>query len=188
MKVSNKRDALANARYLNKLLGGGAAILLCLTLTLTIALVLVAYNQPRTLVPPNLTTEINVSNTSVSDSYLQQMAEYVLFLKLNVTPENVGRNYGQLLQYVDSRSYHIIQPKLLAEAKDIRSEKISSTFFPKNTAIAGDDFQVRISGLLTKYVGNRPLEPEPTTYIVQFTYPSGMLALDSISKVEIKKD
>lgn len=186
MRANNRKDALQLAQSLNQLLLVGFFVLLVTTVLLSAGMTYMAINQPRTLVPPTIVQEATVSNNSVSDSYLNIMAEYIISLKLNVTPENVGRNYQQLLNYVSSSNYHIMQPKLLTEATEIKEQKISSVFFIRGIDVSTIDYSVRVSGLLKKYVGSRPLEPEDVTYLVKFSYPSGIIELDAISRVNDK--
>ncbi|HIF9334019.1 TPA: type IV conjugative transfer system protein TraE [Photobacterium damselae] len=182
MRASNRKDALEWASLLNRWFKITIALLIFLNLTLTGALVYLASNQPRTIAPPTISQEFTVSSLSVSDSYLTMMAEYMLLLKLNVTPENVVRNYQQLLNYVSSRDYHNIQPSFLSEATEIKKEKISSFFTVKAIAVSHSNLTVRVSGKLSKFVGERPLEPENATYLVHFAYPAGVLELKSITR------
>lgn len=182
MKTSNRDNALERVRFVNQCLMGVSGFLLLLTLIFSLSTIYLSVTQSRTLMPPNFETPMTVSRLGVGDSYLIEMAEYFISLKLNVTPENVVRNYGQLLKYVGSRQYHVMHPVLLEEAEQIKAQNISSTFFIGEILVASDQLNVRISGTLQKYVGSRPLEPEHTTYEVRMSYPSGVLELDEIAK------
>ncbi|PSW80304.1 TraE/TraK family type IV conjugative transfer system protein [Photobacterium damselae] len=162
MRANNRKDALQLAQSLNQLLLVGFFVLLVSTVLISAGMTYMALNQPRTLVPPTIVQEA-------------------------VTPENVGRNYQQLLNYVSSANYHIMQPKLLVEANEIKEQKISSVFFVYSIEVSTTDYSVRVSGLLKKYVGARPLDPEEVTYLVKFSYPSGIIELDALSRVSNKK-
>lgn len=182
MKASNRNDALVRANFINKILMGLASLLALLTVSLTASTVYLAVNQSRTLMPPTFAESMTVSSRAVSDSYLSEMAEYFLTLKLNVTPENVARNYGQLLNYVSSRHYSAVQPLLVEEATQIKSQKISSVFYTSSVIVSNEEWAVKVTGTLHKYVGSRALAPELITYIVFMSYPEGTLALNSIAK------
>ncbi|MGR6831147.1 type IV conjugative transfer system protein TraE [Aliivibrio wodanis] len=182
MKTSNRDDALNRVRFVNKALMGFSALVTVVNLALATSTVYLAINQSRTLLPPNFDSTMTVSSRAVSDSYLSEMAEYFLSLKLNVTPENVARNYGHLLNYVANEHYASLQPLLSEEASQIVSQKISSVFFVSAVDVSSDNWAVRITGTLQKYVGSRALAPEPTTYLIYMSYPNGTLALNSIAK------
>lgn len=183
MRAKNKKDALQLSRSLNKFLLVGVAFLGGIVILLSGGITYLALNQPRTLIPPTITQELTVSGHAVSASYLNMMGEYLLYLKLNVTPENVQRNYQQLLNYMSAEHYHVMQPQFVQEAQEIQQQKISSTFAVKEVDVSTKHFSVKISGTLQKYVGSRPLAPEKVTYIVQFNYPFGVIELDSITRL-----
>lgn len=183
MKASKRDNALERVRFVNQCLMGATAFLFLLTLLFAGSTVYLAFTKERTLMPPSFKSPMTVSRQGVSDSYLREMAEYFINLKLNVTPENVARNYGHLLSYVGSSSYHIMQPLLFDEANQIKSQNISSTLFVGGIDIANDHLAVKITGTLQKYVGSRALEPEPVSYLVTMSYPSGVLELDAIAKI-----
>ncbi|EGR0800023.1 type IV conjugative transfer system protein TraE, partial [Vibrio vulnificus] len=129
-----------------------------------------------------------VSDGAVDEPYLEQMADYLLYLKLNVTPANVSRQFGQLLEYVDAQSWNSVQPKLLREATVIKKDNISSQFSVDSIRISLDTLQVQLYGKLQKYVGRRALEPEMKWYQVSFSYEQGSIGLLSIEEVEVKND
>ncbi|MDN3686153.1 type IV conjugative transfer system protein TraE [Vibrio sinaloensis] len=147
-------------------------------------------HQSRTLVPPSISKAFTVSDGSIDEPYLEQMADYLIYLKLNVTPGNVGRQFGQLLEYVDEQSWSLIQPKLLREANLIKKkDNISSHFSVESVRISLDTLQVQLYGKTAKkFVGQRPLEPEMKWYQVSFSYQQGEIGLKSIDEIEVTTD
>lgn len=182
MKTSNRDDALIRAHFVNKVLLVTASLMAVLALSLGASTVHLAVNQSRTLIPPSFAAPMTVSSRAVSDSYLSEMAEYFLNLKLNVTPDNVARNYGHLIKYVSNEHYASVQFLLAEEAKQIQSQKISSVFFISSVNVSSEQWAVKITGTLQKYVGSRALPPEKTTYVIFMSYPNGTLALNSIEQ------
>ena len=183
-----KRDKLAIKSLLNLLLTTGFLAMLITNLVLGYTSYQALTHQSRTLVPPSISKAFTISDGDVDEPYLEQMADYLLYLKLNVTPGSVGRQFGQLLDYVDEQHWHIIQPKLLREANIIKKDNISSQFSVEEVRISLETLQVQLYGKLQKYVGQRPLEPEMKWYQVSFSYDHGVIGLLSIEQVEVKKD
>ncbi|EJV8818785.1 type IV conjugative transfer system protein TraE [Vibrio parahaemolyticus] len=183
-----KRDKLAIKSLLNLLLTTGFLAMLITNLVLGYTSYQALTHQSRTLVPPSISKAFTISDGDVDEPYLEQMADYLLYLKLNVTPGSVGRQFGQLLDYVDEQHWHIIQPKLLREANIIKKDNISSQFSVEEVRISLETLQVQLYGKLQKYVGQRPLEPEMKWYQVNFRYDHGVIGLLSIEQVEVKKD
>ncbi|GEA23771.1 hypothetical protein VH1807_contig00039-0021 [Vibrio harveyi] len=183
-----KRDKLAIKSLLNLLLTTGFLAMLITNLVLGYTSYQALTHQSRTLVPPSISKAFTISDGDVDEPYLEQMADYLLYLKLNVTPGSVGRQFGQLLDYVDEQHWHIIQPKLLREANIIKKDNISSQFSVEEIRISLETLQVQLYGKLQKYVGQRPLEPEMKWYQVSFSYDHGVIGLLSIEQVEVKKD
>ncbi|WP_338728993.1 type IV conjugative transfer system protein TraE (plasmid) [Shewanella baltica] len=179
----NKIDFIRIAKSLNTLLLIGFTLAM-LSNTILAGIAWMAYfNKSRTLVPPAISAAFTVSDTAVDDAYLQQMAEYFAFLKLNVTPASVDHQYKQLASYIDEADWHVMQPLLVDEAAMIKKQNISSHFTISTTQVALDERLVKITGTLTKYVGNRPLAPETLSYIIAMNYSHGQLSLKTIKKV-----
>ncbi|EJG1645635.1 type IV conjugative transfer system protein TraE [Vibrio harveyi] len=183
-----KRDKLAIKSLLNLLLTTGFLAMLITNLVLGYTSYQALTHQSRTLVPPSISKAFTISDGDVDEPYLEQMADYLLYLKLNVTPGSVGRQFGQLLDYVDEQHWHTLQPKLLREANIIKKDNISSQFSVEEVRISLETLQVQLYGKLQKYVGQRPLKPEMKWYQVNFSYDHGVIGLLSIEQVEVKKD
>ncbi|MGI2049665.1 type IV conjugative transfer system protein TraE [Shewanella oncorhynchi] len=184
MLQKNKIDFIRIAKSLNTLLLIGFTVAM-ITNTVLASIVWMAYfNKSRTVVPPTISAAFTVSDTSIDEPYLQQMAEYFAFLKLNVTPASVDHQYKQLATYIDEADWHQMQPLLVEDAAMIKKQNISSHFTINETQIALDDRLVKITGTLNKYVGKRALEPETISYIIAMNYDHGQLSLKAIKKVQ----
>lgn len=85
------------------------------------------FNKSRTVVPPTISAAFTVSDTSIDEPYLQQMAEYFAFLKLNVTPASVDHQYKQLATYIDEADWHQMQPLLVEDAAMIKNKTSAVT-------------------------------------------------------------
>ena len=183
-----KRDKLAVKSLLNLFLSAGFLVMLITNIVLGLTAKQALTHQSRTLVPPTISKAFTVSDREVDEPYLEQMADYLIYLKLNVTPGNVARQFGQLLEYVEEQSWHNIQPKLIREANVIKKGNVSSQFSVETVRISLETLQVQLHGKLQKYVGQRPLDPEMKWYQVSFSYDHGVIALKSIEEVEVLTD
>ncbi|CAK1711595.1 conjugal transfer pilus assembly protein TraE [Vibrio crassostreae] len=183
-----KRDKLAVKSLLNLFLSAGFLVMLITNLVLGYTSYQALTHQSRTLVPPTLSQAFTVSDGAVDEPYLEQMADYLLYLKLNITPASVGRQFGQLLEYLDETSWYNVQPKLLREATVVKKDNISSQFSVESVRISLDTLQVQLYGKLQKHVGQRALDPEMKWYQVNFSYDQGVIGLLSIEEVEVNTD
>ncbi|WP_312030916.1 TraE/TraK family type IV conjugative transfer system protein, partial [Vibrio crassostreae] len=89
-----KRDKLAVKSLLNLFLSAGFLFMLITNLVLGYTSYQALTHQSRTLIPPTLSQAFTVSDGTVDEPYLEQMADYLLYLKLNITPASVGRQFG----------------------------------------------------------------------------------------------
>ncbi len=188
MLKANEVSILAISKTLNYLLVIGFLISMLANATLSVALYQVAVNKTSTITPPIISKAFSISGSQVDESYLAQMGEYFLYLKLNVTPANVERQYSRLLDYVSSDYWSSIQPRLVREANEIRKSNISNTFNVTGIKVDLAAMEVRMDGMLKRYVGSRALAPERATYTVALSYVSGVLTIIGISKEEAVND
>ncbi|EJX5614650.1 type IV conjugative transfer system protein TraE [Vibrio parahaemolyticus] len=189
MELNYEKHLLSLSKLLNLLLLFGFIAMTLVSVALGFTLYSVVNKQERTLVPPSISQAFTISSTAVDAPYLQMMGDYFLFLKLNVTPKNVARQYGRLLDYVPSEDWSSVQPVLISDAEHIQKNNISSRFdpIPDGTQISLDLLQIKQTGRLLKSVGDRDLPPEDVTYVVQMAYENGVIELRGITKEEPKK-
>jgi conjugal transfer pilus assembly protein TraE len=182
MLKKNELDIISISKTLNYLLVIGFVIAMLANTILAVSLYRVAVNKSSTITPPIISKAFSISGSQVDESYLAQMGEYFLYLKLNVTPANVEAQYSRLLDYVDTDYWHTIQPRLVREATEIKSANLSSNFNVTKIAVDLPAMQVKISGSLKKYVGSRALATEQASYITSLHYDNGLLTIVGIKK------
>jgi conjugal transfer pilus assembly protein TraE len=187
MLTSNKVNFIDLAKSLNRLLLVAFLLSLTVSLVLTLTVASMVHNKSRTLVPPSISKAFTVSDGVIDESYAAQMSEYIIYLKLNVTPANVERQFALLLDYANAATWDSIQPQLVRESTFIKKSNISSTFSVSRVDVSMDAQVVKISGILHKAVGSRALEAVPLTYLVHFNYAHGTFMFDHITK-EAKKE
>lgn len=179
-----KDHLLATSKLLNFFLAIGFIGMTLLSVILGFALAYTSSEKSRTLVPPVISKAFTISDNTVDAPYLQMMGEYFLKLKLNVTPANVTRQYGLLLDYIPTENWATVQPALVKDAERVQKENVTSRFdaMPNQTQVSLESMQLKQTGMLTKTVGERTLPIEEITYVVQMQYDDGLLELVGIKK------
>ena len=178
-----EHEKLKLKSVLNAFLATGFGVMLLVNLGLGAAIYNMSMYKSRTLLPPLISKAFTVSDWAVDEAYLEQMAEYFLALKLNVTPASVDRKHSRLLSYVSAKDWPTIQPALTREATTIKQGNISSNFDIEHIEVSMESMKVRLTGTLQKHVAMRALKPETATYQVSMSYPSEITIL-TIQKVE----
>ena len=134
-------------------------------------------NQRIEITPFFSSSGYSKSPTGVDAHYLSQMSENFVSSRLNVTPETVSANHERLLAFVDSSHYAEMKKHLANEARVIRAKKISSVFAITDIHLSPDALQASVTGVLTRYVGIRPLKEERLTYTLAYRYHLGRLSI-----------
>lgn len=184
MLKTNEINIIAISKTLNYLLVFGFVISMLANAVLSISMYSIAVNKSETITPPVISKAFSISGSRVDDSYLSQMAEYFLYLKLNVTPANVETQYSRLLNYVDPSYWGKIQPRLVREVEEIKKSNISNNFNIKDISVDLSAMQVKMTGALKRYVGSRALKTEIVSYVVSLNYSNGVLTINRIQKVD----
>ncbi|MBY7933084.1 type IV conjugative transfer system protein TraE [Vibrio furnissii] len=145
------------------------------------------FNTYTRIVPPTIQKEMTLGRGYVDEEYLSEIAEYAVYLRNNVTPDTVSKNFGQLLKMAVPDKWGELRGILLNEAEIIIREKISASFYIKETRVSLDDLTVKIVGVQKKWVGSRPLPDKSITYFVKFSLDYGSIGLDGIVDVRDSK-
>ncbi|KOO12783.1 conjugal transfer protein TraE [Vibrio xuii] len=189
MDNEHQGNLLALSKLLNFLAVFGFLASMIVNVVLGLSLAKTSSEKSRTLVPPTISQAFTISDTAVDAPYLHLMGEFFLNLKFNVTPANVGRQYGLLLEYVPPENWSTIQPVLIKDAEHIKKYNTTSRFdvLPGRTEISIENMQFKQTGHLIKTVGDRTLPAELVTYVVQMDYSNGVIELIGIKKQGAKE-
>lgn len=128
---------------------------LILNIVLVIWLI-ISYSHEKIILVPEVAPEdkIWVTNSQVSNEYLNTIGRNVMDLLLNVTPEDVDSQHAELLKMVASKYRPVLIPKLADLAKNIKENNISQNFYIDSIRIIQDSGVVYINGELREYIDN----------------------------------
>jgi conjugal transfer pilus assembly protein TraE len=136
------------------------------------------------LIPANLHQKANITQDSVSNSYLEATASMVANERLNITPENVRGSNANMLTYVNPKFYAAFKKRLESDAKSIVAGKISSAFYPNQILSNSKDLSVIIHGKLKRWVGVRLIGEDTKSYQLRFSRSGYFLLLTSFKEVK----
>lgn len=139
-------------------------------------------HQKREIVPFGSSKGYVLSESFVDIHYLNLMARNFVYTRLNVTPDTVGKNHAQLLNYVDPLIYAPFKRKLAQEESVIKSKKISSFFEITDFNSNSTELLTVLKGNLKRYVGYRALNAEERIYRIQYRYQQGQLTITGFAQ------
>ncbi len=187
MKSSSFGTSLDMAKGLNQILLIISIVFLLVIAIQGFSIYHLVKNKQVILIPPVMSQSTTVSEAKPDAAYLDMMAAFLLGQKLNVTPDTVDKSFNVVKAYVSPEYSASLGDRLEQESKLIKNEKISAMFYPSSYKADVDNLKVYVTGTINKYVGKRALDPEQITYMVEFSYPNGILRLSSMKQVEVKE-
>lgn len=148
--------------------------------------IIVGLSDQRVIVmPADLRSEVWVERGRVSESYVEEMAVFFCHLILTVSPQSAAFQRDILLRYALPESYGELRAKLTSEETRYKKEELSTSFRPSSLTINTLQNEVKISGDLTSYVGQKKVTQTRETYILQYRYEYAKMWIKSF-KVEEK--
>jgi len=161
-------------------------VLAAVMLLLLLMLFKLIGHERTVLLPLQVESPFWVSQTQVSDSYLNEMTRTFAWLLLNTTPNIVGQQQATLLRYVHPKDYSSVKAKLDQDAEQIKRENITSTFYPSNQTIDSENLHVTLQGQLHLRAGQGEVIKQDNTYHLQYKYQQGRLWLAAFNKIEAR--
>ena len=135
------------------------------------------------VVPPIINRDFWVATDTVSDSYLEQMAEFFAGLLLNVTPNSFTTRSEHFLQQVAPNAYPALKTQLVEQKLELERRAMSTTFHPSSFKVDRGKLLVELKGELKILVGNASIQSQTKTYHIQFVQHHGRLYIQQFSEV-----
>lgn len=136
-----------------------------------------AFHQKHFITPFSSTQSYWQSDRQVDSHYLQLMAENLLHLRLNVTPETVEPQFKRLLAYAESRYRPALIKALRQEKQTILQQRVSQVFIVHRIDANPKQLTTTIHGERQRWLGMNALSSEKQIYRLTFVYHFGHLTL-----------
>jgi conjugal transfer pilus assembly protein TraE len=184
MDFDRHQNDLRTQRKSNRTLGS-IVVLLSLCLLLALGVIISILGSERTiLVPPSIDKTFWVTRDKASGEYLEQMAGYVTWLMLDVSPSTVDWKREQLLKFVPPAQYQSMKTKMDLEADRLRRNNASTFFLIQQFTADEKDQSVLITGRLRRQINGSDVgEPETRSYLAQFAYTGGRVHIQTFKEV-----
>ena len=174
MDFAQHQNDLRAQRRANRVL---SAIVGALSLTVLLCLVVIVsiVGSDRTvIVPPNIDRTFWVTKEKASREYLEEMASYVAWLVLDVTPTTVDWKKNALLNWVAPDQHAAMKTKMDIEAERLRSNNAATFFLVQQLAADESKQSVVVTGRLRRQINGADVtDPETRSYLAQFQYVGG---------------
>jgi conjugal transfer pilus assembly protein TraE len=184
MDFDRHQNDLRALRKANRTLGAGIALLgMCLLMSLGVIASLIGAER-TVIVPPNIDKSFWVSKDKASREYLEQMAGYISWLMLDVTPTTVDWKRNVLLNWVAPEQHAAMKTKMDLEADRLRSNNASSSFLIQQLTADEKEQSVLVTGRLRRQInGTDVAEPDTHSYLAQFQYTGGRVHIQTFKEI-----
>lgn len=172
-------------RRANRMLGTIVALLAACQLVSLVVIAGMAGSERTVIVPPNIDRTFWVARDKASREYLEQMASYVSWLMLDVTPSTIDWKRNALLNWVAPDQHAALKTRMDLEADRLRSNNATTSFLIQQITADESDQSVRITGRLRRQINGADLgEPETRSYLAQFSYTGGRVHLQTFKEIQ----
>ncbi len=140
-----------------------------------------ALNAQRTiLIPPVMTTRLEISGETASDRTIDAYARYVISLIGNFTPATARRQFDSLLTLFTPESFQRSKILLYDLADRIETTQVTNAFFIQQILVTQARIEVR--GLNKQFSETASLGEMKRTYLVDYKIINGRFSLIDISE------
>lgn len=163
---------------------GVAAGAMAAALVLALAVILCLLGAQRTVVvPPAIDRAFWVTRDHASGSYLEQMAAFVAWLVLDVTPSSIDWKKDVLLGYVEPDQHGALKTRQELEAARLKRINASTAFEPQELRPSEANQSVVVRGRLRTLVNGQETSNDSRAYLVEFRYAGGRIQLKTFKEI-----
>jgi conjugal transfer pilus assembly protein TraE len=153
-------------------------------LVLALAVILCLLGTQRTVVvPPAIDRSFWVARDSASSAYLEQMAAFVAWLVLDVTPSSIDWKKDVLLGYVEPDQHGALKTRQELEAARLKRINASTSFAPQELRPSEANQSVVVRGRLRTLVNGQETSNDSRAYLVEFRYAGGRIHLKTFKEI-----
>ncbi|MES2260947.1 MAG: type IV conjugative transfer system protein TraE [Pseudomonadota bacterium] len=159
---------------------GGLIIALMTSLIIILNLI----GTERTIVvPPSIERTFWVTKDQASRAYLEQMAGFVAWLILDVTPASIDWKKDILLNYVAPGQHGAMKSRQEIEAERLKRISASTYFLPQQLVANENNQSVVVRGRLRTQVNGQETANETKAYLAEFNYAGGRVHLTGFKEI-----
>jgi len=160
----------------------GASMLMNLLLMITVMLLL--GREKIVMIPPRVSQTFWVNSSQVSPEYLSEMTQFLVGLRLNVTPGNAAMQHELLLRYVDSKLYGELRRQLALETERMSKEHIALAFYVSDIKVDSKRMISHVTGDLVATIGTDVQPAKRINDELHFTWNNGRLLVNAFKKLD----
>ena len=184
MDFERHQNDLRMQRKSNRTLGA-IVVLLSVCQLLSLAGIVSLIGSERTvIVPPNIDRTFWVTRDKASREYLEQMAGYVTWLMLDVSPSTIDWKRNVLLNYVAPDQHAAMKTKMDLEADRLRTNNAATSFLVQQFTANEKEQSVVVAGRLRRQINGADIgEPDTRAYFAQFEYAGGRVHIKTFKEI-----
>lgn len=163
-------------------------VLAVLVAFLLVMLVNESGKEKLILLPPAVYKRVYLTENDASPEYIKEMADYVVYLATNYTPETVDARLSEFLRYVEPGSYRKLKQQVKEIAEDVKFYGRTQAFYPKKFEIDKAHHRVLITGRLIKSYLGKTIEDKTTTFVLDYVIRDGQFMVTGLYPQEGKSN
>lgn len=184
MNHETHQNDLRFLRRANRTLGIALAIIGVGMLFLVFAVLSLVGSERTIVVPPNIEKTFWVSKDKVSGEYLEQMAGFMTWLVLDVSPSTIDWKRNVLLTYVAPDDFAGLKTQMDLEAERLRSNNATTSFQIQQFTANEKQQSVVATGRLRRQINGVDVgDPVVRSYLIQFKHAGGRVHLSAFKEI-----